>query len=55
MLRWARENGCPWKAYTRDWAATKLGYTDDFGNLVEEEESDDEYVYEDSDEFSDDE
>ena len=44
----------------RDWAATKFGYTDDFGNLVEEEdESDDEYGYkygyEDSDEFSDDE
>ena len=37
-------------------AAAELGYTDDFGNLVEEEEeSDDEYGYEDSDEFSDDE
>ena len=56
VLRWVRENGCPWDATTRDWAATKLGYTDDFGNLVEEEEeSDDEYGYEDSDEFSDDE
>ena len=32
MLRWARENGCPWTAATRDWAAAKLGYTDDFGN-----------------------
>ena len=41
---------------TRDWAAAKFGYTDEFGNLVEEEEeSDDEYGYEDSDEFSDDE
>ena len=41
---------------TRDWAAAKFWYTDEFGNLVEEEEeSDDEYGYEDSDEFSDDE
>ena len=41
---------------TRDWAAAKFGYTDEFGKLVEEEEeSDDEYGYEDSDEFSDDE
>ena len=56
VLRWVRENGCEWDAETRDRAATNLGYTDDFGNLVEEEEdSDDEYGYEDSDEFSDDE
>ena len=56
VLRWARENGCPWDAATRDWAAAKFGYTDDFGNLVEEEEeSDDEYGYKDSDEVSDDE
>ena len=34
MLRWARENGCPWNRFTRDRAAEKLGYTDDFGNLV---------------------
>ena len=34
-LRWARENGCPWDAETRDEAAEKLGYTDDFGNLVD--------------------
>ena len=34
-LRWARENGCPWNAETRDNAAAKLGYTDDFGNLVD--------------------
>ena len=33
MLRWARENGCPWYAYDRDKAARELGYTDDFGNL----------------------
>ena len=33
-LRWARENGCPWTASTRDLAAKELGYTDDFGNLV---------------------
>ena len=32
MLRWARENGAPWYAYTRNQAAAKLGYTDDFGN-----------------------
>ena len=35
VLRWARENGCPWTAWTRDRAAVKLGYTDDFGNLVD--------------------
>ena len=35
LLRWARENGCPWIAHTRDWAAAKLGYTDDLGNLVD--------------------
>ena len=35
-LRWARENGCPWTADTRDWAAEELGYTDDFGNLVDD-------------------
>ena len=35
VLRWARENGCKWDAYTRDRAAAKLGYTDDFGNLVD--------------------
>ena len=29
-LRWVRENGCPWYASTRDQAAWKLGYTDDF-------------------------
>ena len=35
-LRWvARENGCPWRAHVRDRAAVKLGYTDDFGNLVD--------------------
>ena len=33
ILRWARENGCPWHPATRNWAARKLGYTDDFGNL----------------------
>ena len=54
VLCWARENGCPWWADTRDRAAARLGYTDDFGNL-EEEESDDEYGYEDSDMLSDDE
>ena len=55
-LRWARENGCPWHPVTRDRAAAELGYTDDLGTLwEEEEESDDEYGYEDSDEVSDDE
>ena len=33
VLRWARQNGCPWTASTRDRAATKFGYTDDFGNI----------------------
>ena len=33
VLRWLRERGCPWTAATRDLAAEKLGYTDDFGNL----------------------
>ena len=40
VLRWARENGCTWTAPTRDRAAVELGYTDDLGNLVEEEFSD---------------
>ena len=35
MLRWARESGCPWHPTIRDQAAEKLGYTDDFGNLVD--------------------
>ena len=35
MLRWARENGCPWIAHTRYNAAAELGYTDDLGNLVD--------------------
>ena len=35
VLRWARENGCRWDAYVRDEAAAELGYTDDFGNLVD--------------------
>ena len=34
VLRWARENGCEWEAEDRDKAA-ELGYTDDFGNLVD--------------------
>ena len=34
VLRWAREHGCPWNAWSRDRAAAKLGYADDFGNLV---------------------
>ena len=45
MLRWARENGCEWRAETRDMAAEELGYTDDLGNLVEEEWSDDDDEY----------
>ena len=35
VLRWLRENGCPWRVNTRDRAAAELGYTDDFGNVVE--------------------
>ena len=35
MLCWARENGCEWNAATQDWAAWKLGDTDDLGHLVE--------------------
>ena len=34
VLRWARESGCPWHPTIRE-AAEKLGYTDDFGNLVD--------------------
>ena len=34
MLRWARENGAPWDAETRDKVADELGYTDDLGNLA---------------------
>ena len=45
VLRWIRENGCPWEAATRDQAAAELGYTDDLGNLVELSD-DDEYNYE---------
>ena len=37
VLRWVRENGAPWVADTRDFAAEELGYTDDFGNLVNED------------------
>ena len=55
VLRWARENGCPWTAQIRDAAASWYGYTDDFGNLVDKDgnpvDEDDEY----SDEYSDDE
>ena len=40
MLRWARENGCPWEAQDRDRAAAELGYTDNFGNLVGPDEDD---------------
>ena len=36
VLRWARENGCPWDASTRDQAVEKLGYTDALGNPVDE-------------------
>ena len=47
VLRWVRENGCPWATYTRDLAAEKLGYTDDSGNLVDDDgnpiPSDDEF------------
>ena len=35
VLRWARENGALWKAAARD-QARRLGYTDDFGNLVDD-------------------
>ena len=35
VLRWARQNGCEWTAETRDQAACVLGYTDDFGNVIE--------------------
>ena len=35
VLRWARQNGRPWRAVDRDRAAAELGYTDDFGNVVD--------------------
>ena len=35
VLRWVRKNGCEWRAETRDRAAAELGYTDNFGNLVQ--------------------
>ena len=38
MLRWAREFGCPWDPEIRDKAAAELGYTDDFGNLVHDDD-----------------
>ena len=34
VLRWARQDGCPWTAYTRDEAAERFGCADDFGNLL---------------------
>ena len=34
VLHWVRDNGCEWDAETRDRAASKLGYTDDLGNLA---------------------
>ena len=34
VLRWARENGCPWRLHIRDRAAAELGYTDNLGNLA---------------------
>ena len=37
VLRWARENGCEWGAQDRDKAAEKLGYTDNLGDLVDED------------------
>ena len=52
-LRWARENGCEWDEETRDGAA-ELGYTDDFGNLIEFD-FDDEEAFEDEYGYSDDE
>ena len=49
VLRWARENGCPWDFATRDIAAAEFGYTDYFGNLVDLDgnpiDEDDEYGY----------
>ena len=35
VLRWARENGCPWNSVTLIRAAAKFGYKDDLGNLVD--------------------
>ena len=40
VLRWARENGCPWEAGTRDWAAAELGYADDLGDLAVDDNGD---------------
>ena len=37
VLRWARENGCPWGTWARDRAELKLRYTDDSGNLVDDD------------------
>ena len=51
MLRWARANGAPWEACIRDLAAKHLGYTDDFGNLIESppfQEPDDDIYSDDS-------
>ena len=51
MLQWLRAHGYPWEAWTRDRAADELGYTDDFGNLIDDLE----YYGGYSDEYSDDE
>ena len=49
VLRWARENGCPWDAKAQDRAARSFDADDDFGN-VEPPSEDEWYSYEFSDE-----
>ena len=50
-VRWARKNGCPWRAETgRGGGTLKVGFdTDNFGNLVQD--SDDESYSEEDKEF----
>ena len=45
VLRWARKNGCPWTAGIRFQAASLLGYTDNFGNLVMYSDDEDEAYF----------
>jgi len=37
VLKWARENGCPWNEDTRETALAEFGYADEYGNLVEDQ------------------
>ena len=57
ILKWARENGCPWDWHTRAWAelpvrADVLKYLDAHGCPEYESDEDDEYYTSSSDVYS---